>query len=807
MTRMIRPTRPIRPIAVSLVSLSATTLVFAQAPAQPAPAGNGAAMPAHPNLWPQDVTSNGKTYRVFQPRTTGLDGARAYFVTEVSMTGADGKTVTGQAQLQAEVMAADVPGEVEVNQFAVRGLTVDGKPAAAEDVKALSQALYVVAMTTTRSNLVQGMQLVNARGASTPGISHAVPSIVVTHRPSVLVSVVGKARMAPLASTGWSSVTNTPFVLLKSADGSWWTKVGGAWQTSSSMESGYAPANGAPPSDVIAALGKAPAMPADAASVPTLVQKPALKPASAVVATTPTVLVSIDGPTQLADACPGVKMVKNTNSTLLTTDGSSFYLLSAGRWFTTSNLDAGPWSYVAPGDVPAEFLRLPRSKRFDPARAAVSGTAEANEAILAAREIRTVTLDRADAQPMLKVDGAAPTAKASWQPIEGTQLQWLPGASQPTVMCEGKVYCCDSGAWFTAQSVAGPWKLCDKVPSAVYAIPPSCPIYPCTYVWVFGSTPDTVSFGFSPGYLGTYVVDGTPVYGTGVDYPQASGSFQAYPQTYGTDPTYDSQSGTFAPPDDPNDDYAYYGAADVNPYYMGGDGWYGWGWCPGWNTAWAAGWNNWWGWDNWGWWMNQWHPYYNRWNNAHAAWETQDRADAAKRVAQRNVPLNQRNWPAARGDMAKAGSAQIRPAGAAARRDASPAAAAENQQAIDRQFAGAAADAPAAFRGYGNEYAGYSPDAYRAWTGAGSNLGGNWGYSPLAAPNGFHPPQQFTDPGAYWGSSTRLGNNVGPNAGPYHSPEGHGGWGSYDHWAGEGVRGTEYDGANRGGSREGGGRR
>ena len=203
MTRMIRPTRPIRPIAVSLVSLSATTLALAQAPAQPAPAGNGAAMPAHPNLWPQDVTSNGKTYRVFQPRTTGLDGARAYFVTEVSMTGADGKTVTGQAQLQAEVMVADVPGEVEVNQFAVRGLTVDGKPAAAEDVKALSQALYVVAMTTTRSNLVQGMQLVNARGASTPGISHAVPSIVVTHQPSVLVSVVGKARMAPLGSTGW----------------------------------------------------------------------------------------------------------------------------------------------------------------------------------------------------------------------------------------------------------------------------------------------------------------------------------------------------------------------------------------------------------------------------------------------------------------------------------------------------------------------------------------------------------------------------------------------------------------------------
>jgi hypothetical protein len=30
---------------------------------------------------------------------------------------------------------------------------------------------------------------------------------------------------------------------------------------------------------------------------------------------------------------------------------------------------------------------------------------------------------------------------------------------------------------------------------------------------------------------------------------------------------------------------------------------------------------------------------------------------------------------------------------------------------------------------------------------------------------------------------------------------GHGGWGTYDHWAGEGIRGTEY--GNRGGGGRG----
>jgi len=241
-------------IAAILVTLSIAFVAPTQAPAvgNPAPpasipatpAGNSAApaqnpaTPAHPNLWPQDITSNGKTYRVFQPRVTGIDGARAYLVTQVSMDGADGKAVTGNAQLQAEMMAADVPGEIEINQFAVRALTIDGKPASDADVKALSQALYVVAMTTTRPILLQNMRLVNARGSSTPGVVTEVPAITLTQQPTVLIAVDGAPRMAPLGATGWTMVTNTASVLLKSKDGSWWTRVGGAWVSSAVMESG-----------------------------------------------------------------------------------------------------------------------------------------------------------------------------------------------------------------------------------------------------------------------------------------------------------------------------------------------------------------------------------------------------------------------------------------------------------------------------------------------------------------------------------------------------------------------------------------
>jgi hypothetical protein len=576
--------------------------------------------------------------------------------------------------------------------------------------------------------------------------------------------------------------------------------VGGKWQTARSIDGTFAAAKSAPPADVVSALGNPASLPEDVASMPPLVKAPELKFAAALVATKPTVLVAIDGAPVLADACPGVQQVRNTNSILLTLDGKSFYVLSSGRWFTTADLASGAWTLVDAAAVPPAFAQLPRTKRFDGARAAVPGTPESNEAALAAREIRTVTLNRAGAQPAFTVAGGMPKDDSAWRAIDGTSSKWLPGASQPVIQSAGTVFCCDSGAWFSAPKLAGPWSLCDRVPDSVYVIPPSSPIYACTYVWVFGSTPDTVTYGFSPGYLGTYLVDGTPVYGTGFSYAHpADAPYAAYPMTYGTDPAYDSQTGTFSPPDDPNDDYAYYGGADVNPAYLSGDGWGGWGWCPGWNVGWGYGWNNWWGWNHWGWWANHWHPYYNRWAGNYADWEKRDMRDAQQRIAQRTKPLDQRSWAQPRGTIAKAGSAEIRSAGSGAaksgaRRDISPEAARENQAAIDRQFSGSAQDAPTAFRSQGLTYGGYPMEAYRPWGGTGSNLGGNWGYSPLAAPNGFHPPQQFIDPGAYWGSSTSLGNNVGPNAGPYHSPQGHGGWGTYDHWAGEGIRGTEYGG-------------
>ncbi|NBQ16005.1 MAG: hypothetical protein EBU31_15670, partial [Proteobacteria bacterium] len=296
-------------VAFGLAVHALAPAALAQAPAQgDAAAGDRSpAAAANAYLWPQDVTSNGKTYRVFQPRITGLDGARAYLVTQVSMTGADGKPATGEALLQGEVMASDVPGEVEINQFSVRSFTIDGKPAADADRTALSQSLFVVAMTTTRPIMLQDMRLVNARGSSTPGLSSDVPSIMVAAQPTLLLFVDGEPRLSPIGTSGWMAVTNTPHILLKAPDGKWWTRVAGKWDIAASLTQAFAPTGDVPAKDVVAALGKAQDLATDIARTPALVKAPKQVLATPKVVTKPTVLVAIDGAPQLADVCPGVQ--------------------------------------------------------------------------------------------------------------------------------------------------------------------------------------------------------------------------------------------------------------------------------------------------------------------------------------------------------------------------------------------------------------------------------------------------------------------------------------------------------------------
>ena len=73
------------------------------------------------------------------------------------------------------------------------------------------------------------------------------------------------------------------------------------------------------------------------------------------------------------------------------------------------------------------------------------------------------------------------------------------------------------------------------MPTVIYTIPPSSPIYYVTYVRIYEATPQYVYVGYTPGYLGTVVSPyGTVVYGTGYAYSPWIGTvWYPPPYTYG----------------------------------------------------------------------------------------------------------------------------------------------------------------------------------------------------------------------------------------------------------------------------------
>ena len=206
------------------------------------------------------------------------------------------------------------------------------------------------------------------------------------------------------------------------------------------------------------------------------------------------------------------------------------YVLISGRFFRAASLD-GPWQYVAPDALPPDFAKIPDDSPKENVKAAVAGTPQAKEALIANAIPQTaeVHVSKAKIDPP-KFDGEVKLA-----PIEGTSLQYVVNTATPIIQVSPTSwYAVQDAVWFTGPSAGGPWAVATSVPSVVYTIPPSSPLHYVTYVKIYETKGDTVYVGYTGGYYGSCVTSGTVVYGTGYYYPPYVGSvWYGPPATYG----------------------------------------------------------------------------------------------------------------------------------------------------------------------------------------------------------------------------------------------------------------------------------
>lgn len=556
---------------LELLKASATTALLSAAchaqapgtaPAAP-PADSAPAAPAvHPDnlppaphldngetLWPQEAMDDGTLYVMYAPQLESLVGSSASARAAISLTPAGAEPVFGTVALTARVDDDTAAGLIELSGITVGKVALaDGKDTAGL-AATLQRMLKGMHFTLQRSAALATMEWDAPRAGGRPSVSSATPAIETVDHAAVLLQLDGPPVLR-LVKAGIGIAQNTPSLLaFDTGSNRWLTRIGqDSWMSAAKYAGPYARCD--PPSaGIIKAIEDVlPARHPDAGGTP--LSAPAQLP-EVVVRTVPTCLVSVDGAPKLTMVADGLFAVANANCDLFnSTDSGPWWILASGRWFSAPDLVSGPWTFVAPSKLPASFAQIDPRGTWGNVLASVPGTEAAKDATYQQAIVHTGTLDRSKAAASVRYAGGAPRM----QDIAGTPLSWAANANVPVIRCDGTFYACEEAAWFTAPSATGPWSLCDALPAAIGSIPPTCPVYPVTFVRVETSTATTVTFSYTAGYMNSFVgPDGGIVYGSGTATPGTTvatvgppvpdegvtwGDYMGWPATYGYWPSF-----------------------------------------------------------------------------------------------------------------------------------------------------------------------------------------------------------------------------------------------------------------------------
>jgi hypothetical protein len=336
------------------------------------------------------------------------------------------------------------------------------------------------------------------------------PAILVSQTPAVLLLINGAPALQPVGKTGLSAVINSNLDLYYyEKEKIYYLFTGEQWLSASDLKGNWE-GNIRPP-EVFETIPKD----HPKAYLKDLLGTKSGKQMTVLRADPPADLILIDGEPSLTPISgTSLLFVKNTEQDLFLHRAEGlYYYLTSGRWFRARQLK-GPWA-AAGDDIPDDFRRIPEAHEKSDALAAIPGTPQAKEAVIEAQIPKKITVKRKEAAVKVQYSG-----KPQFEPVvQGTNMAYAVNTMNDVIKVKEQYYCCFQGVWFVASAPEGPWKVCDAVPKEIYTIPPSHPKHFVTYVSVYGSDAETVTFGYTAGYTGVYVSSGTVVYGTGYSYP------------------------------------------------------------------------------------------------------------------------------------------------------------------------------------------------------------------------------------------------------------------------------------------------
>jgi hypothetical protein len=491
--------------------------------------------------WPRTFTNGNDTFTVYQPQVDKWEGEHVDLYSAVELkTGKESAAKYGVVWFRARTEVDKINRLVTLDQAEVTKVKF---PVAADkepELKALLEKRLPGATKTISLDRLQAALEAADEQVKGVEVKNDPPKVIITSKASLLVLVDGISQLRDVPGTKLQRVINTRSIILFESDKKlYYLRVEDWWLQAKQLEGPWEYAKKLPDDMKKAEEYLVSQNQAQNPEGEQTQQKPSLKEAGKK-APIPTVYV-VFGPAELIETKgepqyttipgTGLEYVSNTNGNIFRL-GPEYYILISGRWFKGASLE-GPWTFVAATEMPPDFAKIPTNNPKASVLASVPGTPESKEALIANAIPQTATITRSEAKLTVQYDG-----EATFIPIQGTSMSYAKNTSAAVIkVSDNNYYCVEAGVWFKAPSPQGPWRVADSVPEEIYDIPPSSPVYYVTYVKVYGSNPDVVYVGYTPGYYGTVVSANTTtvVYGTGWYYQPYIGPtvWYGWPYTYG----------------------------------------------------------------------------------------------------------------------------------------------------------------------------------------------------------------------------------------------------------------------------------
>lgn len=260
--------------------------------------------------------------------------------------------------------------------------------------------------TISLDRLLAMLELVEKEKAADAGLQTKPPKIIFVTNPAALVLLDGDPRLLPLPDSKLMRVANTPFLMVYDPAGkTYFLKAGDTWLKAVEVKGPWQDAKPLPEGlkalEAKLAQGQQPA--------PQKVEAAGGKLPQIIVSLEPAELIATEGEPQYSPITgTGLLYLSNTESSVfLDTTSQFYYALLSGRWFATKSLQDGPWTYVSPSKLPADFARIPEGSTKGFVLVNVAGTTQARDAVLENSIPQTAAIDREKATTQVSYDGEA----------------------------------------------------------------------------------------------------------------------------------------------------------------------------------------------------------------------------------------------------------------------------------------------------------------------------------------------------------------------------------------------------------------